>query len=335
MVQGAAGGLTTDTRTASTNGGSLCLIRSGAGSMVGRSTRGASLMSLRHVFVALLLGGAAFPAAAQDAQSLIAKNLEARGGAAAIDALKSISFEGRTIFPGDFELTYKEARVELGTTAAIRYDLGLQGLDVVQSYDGRGAWKINPFQGRKDPERMSADEARQLADAALIEGPLLASRHDGSRVQYLGREDFDGTFAYKLKVSQKDGDEFTYWLDPDTYLEIKVDEMRRIRGAPQTTETELGDYEKVGGVYFPMSVESWQQGQSNQRQRVIIATGAANPPVNGAFFAEPGGPATLAKASPEPPDASNKPQAKKPTGKKPPAEAKEPPANPSKPKGSK
>src|SRR5438552_14854943 len=286
-------------------------------------------MSARHALAALLLGAAAYPAAAQDAQSLVAKNLEARGGAAALDAIKSVSFEGRTIFPGDFELTYKEARQRLAGGAAVRYDLGLQGLDVVQSYDGRGAWKINPFQGRKDPEKMSADEARQLADEGLIEGSLLASRHDGSRVQYLGRDDFDGTLAYKLKVTQKDGDEFTYWLDPDTYLEIKVDETRRIRGALQTTETELGDYEKVAGVYYPMSVESWPQGQSSQRQRVLIATAQANPPVDAAFFAEPGGPATLAKASPAPPDASMKAQAAKPTPKKPPAS--KTPANPAKP----
>ena len=286
-------------------------------------------MSVRFAFAALLLCGAATPAAAQDAQSLIARNLEARGGAAALDALKSVSFEGRTIFPGDFELTYKEVRQRAGVGSAVRYDLGLQGLDVVQSYDGQGAWKINPFQGRKDPEKMSADEARQLADEGLIEGPLLASRHDGSRVQYLGRDDFDGTLAYKLKVTQKDGDEFTYWLDPDTFLEIKVDETRRIRGAQQTTEAELGDYEKVGGVYFPMSIETWSQGQDSQRQRVLIATGAANPPVSPAFFAEPGGPATPPSAAP---DASTKPQAKKAA----PGKAKQPPANPSKspkPKG--
>ncbi|HEX8841289.1 MAG TPA: hypothetical protein VF757_03215, partial [Sphingomicrobium sp.] len=218
-------------------------------------------MSIRMTLVALLVGCAAVPAAAEDAQSLVAKNLEARGGAGALSALKSVSFDGRVIFPGDFELSYKEARARLASGAAGRTDLSLQGLDVVQSYDGQGAWKINPFQGRKDPERMSADEARQLADSALIDGPLLASRSDGSRVQYLGREDFDGTLAYKLKVTQKDGDEFTYWLDPDTMLEIKVDESRRIRGAQQTSETELGDYEKVGGVYFPMSIETWTQGQ--------------------------------------------------------------------------
>ena len=277
-------------------------------------------MQIRHALAALLIGCAAIPASAQDAQSLIAKNLEARGGAAAMDAIKSISFEGRTIFPGDFELTFKSSQARLANSDAIRLDLSLQGLDLVQSYDGQEAWRINPFQGRKDAERMSADDARQLADQALIQGPLLASRTDGSKVQYLGRDDFDGTLAYKLKVTQKDGDEFVYWLDPDTYLEIKVDETRRIRGAQQTNETELGDYEKVAGVYFPMSVESWSQDQPSQRQRTIIASGTANGPVDAAFFAEPRGAGTPAKASDSPPDASNKPKGKpgtKPGGTKP------------------
>jgi len=279
-------------------------------------------MGVRHGFAALLISCAAVPAAAQDAQSLVAKNLEARGGAAALAAIRNVSFEGRTIFPGDFEVTYKEWRARAGASAADRVDFGLQGLDIIQAYDGRGgAWKVNPLQGRKDPEKMSADEARQLADGALIEGPLLAARSDGSRVDYLGREDFDGTLAYKLKVTQKDGDEFIYLLDPDTFLEIKVDETRRIRGSEQSTETELGDYEKIAGVYFPMSVESWSQGQPNQRQRTIIASGAANTNLADSFFVEPRGPATSAKAGVEPPDASNKPTEK----------SKEPPANPPKP----
>jgi len=285
-------------------------------------------MQIRSIVAALLIGGAAVPAAAQDAQSLLNKNLEARGGAPALAAIKSIGFQGRVLFPGDFELTYKETRARLGANPAARLDLSLQGLDLVQSYDGSGAWRINPFQGRKDPERMSADEARSLADAAMIEGPLLASRSDGSRVDYLGRDDFDGTLAYKLKVTQKDGDEFVYWLDPDTYLEIKVDETRRIRGAQQTTETELGDYEKVGGVYFPMSVESWSEGHPTERQRVIIASGEANPPVTAALFEEPRGPGTPAKASGDPPDASNKAK-RKPAGEEP-TEQTTPPSSPSK-----
>jgi hypothetical protein len=290
-------------------------------------------MLMRHVFAALLLGGAAIPAIAQDAQSLISKNLEARGGEAPLSAIKSLRFKGRTILPGDFELAFEETQAQVGDASASRTDLTVQGLDLVQAYDGHGdGWRINPFQGRKDAEKMSPDEVRAIADSSTIEGPLLASRHDGSRVDYLGREDFDGTDAYKLKVTQKDGDEYTYWLDPDTFLEIKVEERRKIRGAEQTGETELGDYEKVAGFYFPMSVESWSQGQDNQRQRTIIASGEANPQVAADFFAEPGGPPTPAKASGTPPDASNKPHGK--SGKsKSPTTGKVPPAGSTSPKG--
>ena len=81
-------------------------------------------------------------------------------GEQALAAIKTIRFHGRiTIYPGDFELTYEETRARMGAEAAGRTDLTIQGLDLVQSYDGHGdGWRINPFQGRKDPERMSADE---------------------------------------------------------------------------------------------------------------------------------------------------------------------------------
>lgn len=276
-------------------------------------------MPFRHYVAALLIGCAGVPVCAQDAQSLLNKNLEARGGAAALAAIQNVTFEGRIVQPGGFELQYKETRARLPASAADRVEISLQGLDIIQAYDGHGGWKVNPLQGRRDAEKMSADEARSLADSALVEGPLLAALKDGSKVTYLGREDFDGTLAYKLKVAQKDGDEFVYWLDPDTYLEIKVNETRRIRGAQETVETELGDYEKVAGVYFPMSVETWAQGQDNARARTLIASGSANRAVAADYFAEPRGPATPAKATAaSPPDAANKPPSE-PAAKKPPA----------------
>jgi hypothetical protein len=289
-------------------------------------------MAARYLFAAALCLSAALPAHAQEitAQSLLDKNLEARGGADALAAIKSIRFDGKIIFPGDFELKYDETRARGGADGVqVRMDGSVQGLTVVQAYDGSTGWRINPFQGRKDAEKMSADEARSIADESMIDGALQAARHDGSTISYFGREDFDGTPAYKLKVRQKDGDEFTYLLDPDTFLEIKVIETRRIRGAQQTTEAELGDYEKIGGVYFPMSVENWQQGQPNQRQRIIIETATANPPVTPALFAEPGGAAQPAGAGGEPPDASNTPPERSPD--KPVSDKPEDPSQP--PKG--
>ena len=235
-------------------------------------------------------------ASAQTASDMVARNLEARGGAAAFDALEAVAFDGTLIFPGDFKLTYKETRAAKG---GVRVDAALQGLTLVQAHDGTSGWRINPFEGRKDAERMSDDEARSIADTGSVRGPLLSAARDGSTVTYLGREDFDGTDAYKLKVAQKDGDAFVFLLDPDSMLEIKMTETRKVRGAQKVFEYEYGDYEKVGGVYFPMSIENWSQGQDNQRQRTVIASATANPPVTPALFAQPASPAAAPAAAPQ------------------------------------
>jgi hypothetical protein len=237
------------------------------------------------VLAAMMLASAVQAQPAEPtATDLVAKNLAARGGAAAIAALKSVRLEGKLVFPGGFELTYDEVRAG----GAVRVDAALQGLALVQAFDGKGGgWRINPFEGRKDAEPMSDDEARSFADTAPMAGVLLAAGSDGSTVTYLGREDFDGTNCYKLKVAQKDGDEFVYLIDPDSMLEVKIIETRKLRGAVQVSETELGDYEAVGGVMFPMSIEAGPQGAS-QRQRVIITKASANIDAPASLFAQPG-----------------------------------------------
>jgi hypothetical protein len=233
----------------------------------------------------MLAGGASAQSAAPiSADDIVQKNLAARGGQAALAALTSLTLDGKLVFPGGFELTYHEVR----SGGAVRVEAALQGLTLVQAYDGKGGgWRINPFEGRKDAEAMGDDEARSLADAASIPGVLLAAKADGATIAYLGREDFDGTDCYKLKVTQKDGDEFVYLIDPDSMLEVKIIETRKVRGAVQVSETELGDYEAVNGVMFPMSVESGPQGAS-ERQRTIVTKAEANAPAPATLFAQPG-----------------------------------------------
>ncbi len=243
------------------------------------------IRSLAIATIALLLP--AQQARAESANELVAKNLAARGGAEKLAAISSIKFIGKMVFPGDFELTYLETRVRKNSAAL--YESSVQGLTLVQGYNGKIGWRINPFEGRRDPERMSQDDTRALADDATIDGPLLSAKARGSTVSYLGREDFEGTNAYKLRVSDRSGAEYVYYLDPDTYLEIRVVETRKLRGARQVMAAELGDYERVNGVYFPFAIQSGpiDAGPSG-RQRITIDSAQANIPVNDAMFAMPG-----------------------------------------------
>jgi len=243
-----------------------------------------------------VLAGFIAPAQAQTADELVAKNLAARGGADRLAAIHTVVSRGELRFPGDFKLAFKETKSRTGSAAnAARVEATIEGLTVIQAFDGTNAWRVNPFEGRKDAERMGADETRELADDESIDGALLAARVRGSQVDYLGREDIDGTDAYKLRVTQPDGTVFTYYLDPDAFLEIKVLERRTIRGAEKETETDLADYERVGGVYFPFSIASGPK-DSPDKQVITISAAEANVPVAPDTFAMPAQPATASQS---------------------------------------
>ena len=212
---------------------------------------------------------------------LVAKNVGAKGGADALRALQSIRLNGKMLVnEGQIQLAYAETKKR---PDEVRTEATLQGMTAVEAYDGKEGWRISPFQGRKDPEKMSADDVKPLMEDAEIDGPLVNWKEKGSTLEYIGREDVDGTSAYKIKVVRKNGDVNFVYLDPDHFLEIRILSQRVRHGAQEETETDVGDYEKIGGVFLPFSIESGRKGDSD-KQKVVIEKAEANVPVDDAIF---------------------------------------------------
>ena len=243
---------------------------------------------------AVLVFGVISLAAASAAQALsvdelIAKNAAARGGLDKIEAIKTLKAEGKMRFIGGFGsidlsfVQYKQAPDSVRTEATV------QGLTQVQSWDGKEAWQISPFQGRRDPERMSADDAKSMADDAPIAGSLIGYKERGDQVEYLGTEDVDGTNAYKLKVTFKNGDVEYVYLDPDHYVEIRTVGQRKVRGTLIEDINDFGDYELVAGVYFPFSVDSRTRGDGGETV-LTVEKAQANAPLDATLFAYPSTP---------------------------------------------
>jgi hypothetical protein len=212
---------------------------------------------------------------------LVAKNVAAKGGADALRALQSVRLNGKMLVnEGQIQLAYAETKKR---SDEVRTEATLQGMTAVEAYDGKEGWRISPFQGRKDPEKMSADDVKPLMENAEIDGPLVNWKEKGSTLQYVGREDVDGTSAYKIKVVRKNGDVNFVYLDPDHFLEIRILTQRVRHGAQEETETDVGDYEKIGGVFIPFSIETGRKGDPD-KQKVVIEKAEANVPVDEAIF---------------------------------------------------
>jgi hypothetical protein len=215
---------------------------------------------------------------------LVAKNIQAKGGAESLQALQSLRLTGKMLVnEGQIELRYVETRARPNK---IRTEAMLQGMTAVNAYDGKEGWKVAPFQGRKDPEKMSADDVKPLMEDAEIDGPLVDWKSKGSTVDYLGTEDVEGTAAHKLKVVRKNGDVSFVYLDPEHFLEIRILTQRTQHGAQIEEETELGNYEKVNGVFVPFAVDSGRKGDPD-KQKIIIDKAEANMPVDDAMFRFP------------------------------------------------
>jgi hypothetical protein len=212
---------------------------------------------------------------------LVAKNIEAKGGAAALHDLKSLRLTGKMLVQqGQMQYGYVQIRKR---PDEVREEASLQGMNQIEAYDGNEGWRVSPFSGRKDPERMSADDVRALVEDSEMDGPLVDWQAKGSTVAYLGTEDVDGTPAHKLKVTRKNGDVSFVYLDPDHFLEIRVLTQRTRHGAYEEVETDLGDYEKAGGVFVPTSIEFGRKGAPD-KQRIIIDKVEANMPVDDTIF---------------------------------------------------
>ena len=229
-----------------------------------------------------MLAPLAMPLSAQTADDIVARYIKAVGGADRIAAARTIRRTGKFIGGGGFEaiVVQENKRPNL-----VREEFTLQGMTAINAYDGTTGWKINPFQGKKDPESLSEDELHGILLDADFDEPLIDYTQKGNRIELVGVEQIEGTEVFKLKVSLPNGDIRHYYLDTDSSVPIRMEETRIIRGSEQQYETSLGDYKQVAGWYMPFSIVSGPKGQD--KATVTYDKIEANVPLDDRRFVRP------------------------------------------------
>jgi hypothetical protein len=219
----------------------------------------------------------------QTAEELVDKNIQAKGGIETIKAIKAIRIKGKlNVGGGLIAATLQEnERPNL-----IRETFTLQGMTAVTAYDGTTGWQIQPFGGHKDPELMGEDDMKRLLLKADFDGPLVDYKEKGNIVEFLGHDVVDGDDALRLKVTLKDGDIVYYYLDPDTFLEIRKEVQAFIRGSVRESVTDMGSYKPVAGVMYPYSISQGPKANPGARTTTIEKI-EVNVPLDKTDFAVP------------------------------------------------
>jgi len=219
---------------------------------------------------------------AQTADEIVAKNIEAKGGMAKLKAIQSVRITGNAEFGG----IQADIVSIMKRPSMVRRNISVQGMTMVQAYDGRDGWQIIPFTGKKDPEPMAADDLKLIAQESDIDGPLMDYKKKGHKVELVGKEKMEGTDAWHLKITMKDGDVRQVYLDADSFLEIRMTGKTMRRGAEMETETTLGDYKEEAGMMMPHSIEVHAQGAPGA-QKITITKVEVNTTEDDAEFKMP------------------------------------------------
>jgi hypothetical protein len=210
------------------------------------------LKARNAILAAVVVAAAALPATAQTTDEVLGKYYAAIGGEDAWIALSTMRASGSIdvmgMMNGPFSIVQQRP-------SKARIEISLQGMDIVQAYDGETAWQIMPMMtGSNDPVVADAETAQQIMEQADLDGPLIGWEEDGTLIEFEGMEAMDGAEMTKLKVTTKDGVVTYLYLD-DSYLPVKIVAVRTMQGVETHLTTSLGDYQEIGGLMFPFVIE--------------------------------------------------------------------------------
>jgi hypothetical protein len=229
------------------------------------------------------------------ADDVIASSMASRGGLARVEAVRTEKLRGHISFSSGSQHPFA---VDLARPNRIRTVITLDGGQIVQAYDGKIAWAINPVQFPDDttPHLLPAGEAENVAAGGDMDGPLIHYAAKGNHVTYAGIDTADGRAAYKLDVVTASGLRDTYYVDTTSHLQTKWQGHRVMNGAPVVFESFFRDYRPVDGVMFAFRIDSGTEGQAGG-QSIRLDTVELNAPMPDQQFAMPPA-AAAAKATP-------------------------------------
>ena len=256
---------------------------------------------------ALAFGADSAAAAKLSAATVVERNVSARGGSSAWQAVHTLSWSGKLDAGGNNQRTFKApgmpspppvkdptAQVQLPFVMEMkrgrqsRVEIVFNGQTAVQVYDGTHGWKLRPFLNRSDVEAYTAEELKSAGDAADLDGLLIDYAAKGTKIDVEGMDTVEGQPAYRLKLTLKNNHVLHDWVDANSFLEVKIEgQPRRLDGRWHNTAVILRDYRKVDGLKIPFLLETRVEGVP-RIEKIQIDKVAVNPRIDALRFTKPG-----------------------------------------------
>ena len=194
---------------------------------------------------------------AQTVDEILTQYFEKTGGKDAWKDMNAMKMSGTSSMQGmEFPITLYTKRPNYE-----KLEVEVQGMQIIEAYDGTTAWSVNPFQGITSATK--ADEAlNKEAAKKSFEDELLDYAAKGHTIEKLEDHEIEGAQVFQLKLTKNSGDEQIYFFDQENYVPVMIKSFANagpMKG--QMVETFLSDYKEVENLIIPHSITQKINGQ--------------------------------------------------------------------------
>tara|TARA_R110001583_G_scaffold21469_2_gene81569 strand:+ start:23318 stop:24481 length:1164 start_codon:yes stop_codon:yes gene_type:complete len=205
---------------------------------------------------------------AENVEAIIAKHIEAHGGLEKWNKVETMKVTGQfTAF--SIEKDFMTLKTRSGEYYA---DLQLGKHQVIEAFDGKQGWTIDPWQEINYARRINSGEENVFAQKAEFTTPFFNYKERGHQVEFVGEEKLEGLDVFVLKLTRSNGKSEKWYLDAKTYLEYKCESNWVDFARELPSETFFDDFRTVDGLVIPFFVERtfWQRDRVMQIENVEI-----------------------------------------------------------------
>ncbi len=205
---------------------------------------------MKQIVTVLILTFVSMVAYSQTADEIINNHIKAIGG----DKWNSLNtmYAEMSSDMGGMKIPIKTWQEHM---KGMRVEFEVQGMTGIQVVTDKGGWSLMPFQGQTKPEPTNEEQLKSARSQLDIRGQFLDYKAKGSSVEYLGEDEEDGVEVYKVKLTDKEKTETTYFIDKSTYLLIKSDTKASFQGKEMEMVTKFSNYKEVNGLTMAHSVD--------------------------------------------------------------------------------
>jgi hypothetical protein len=160
----------------------------------------------------------------------------------------------------------------------MRMDLTIMGMANYMILTDKEGWAFFPVQGQTKAEPLTADRVKESQDQLDVQGDFIDYQAKGNKIEYVGKDDVEGTESFKLKLVTKNGQEKLLYLDASNYYLIREVQKMKADGKEMDIMVSYSNYQKLPeGIVVAMSIES-PEGP------VTFKTIEVNPKIDEAIF---------------------------------------------------